>query len=207
MRPDAITLDVLMPKTDGWSVLEALKRDAELRKIPVIMVTIAPDRSIGLSLGAAEVLTKPVNRSELTSVLRDLLAREGPILVVEDDLATLETVRGTVEKMGLSIAEAANGKKALAWLSENEPPALILLDLMMPEMDGFEFLDAFNRKAEWQCVPVVVITAKQLTAAERDLLSVRTIIQKGVSIERDIASTIGKAVGRLPARGPAEPSM
>jgi CheY-like chemotaxis protein len=207
IRPDAITLDVLMPKTDGWSVLEALKRDAELRKIPVIMVTIAPDRSIGLSLGAAEVLTKPVNRSELTSVLRDLLAREGPILVVEDDLATLETVRGTVEKMGLSIAEAANGKKALAWLSENEPPALILLDLMMPEMDGFEFLDAFNRKAEWQCVPVVVITAKQLTAAERDLLSVRTIIQKGVSIERDIASTIGKAVGRLPARGPAEPSM
>jgi adenylate cyclase len=208
LRPDAITLDVLMPKTDGWTVLEALKLDAGLRNIPVIMVTIAPDRSIGLSLGAAEVLTKPVNRSELMSMLRDLLAREGPILVVEDDLATRETVRSTIEKMGLSIAEATNGKRALAWLSENELPALILLDLMMPEMDGFEFLDAFNRKAEWRCVPVVVITAKQLTAAERDLLSVRTVIQKGISIDRDIASIIAKAVGRLPARGPTgQPSI
>jgi adenylate cyclase len=199
LRPDAITLDVLMPKTDGWAVLASLKGDPELCNVPVIMVTIAPDRAIGLSLGAAEVMTKPVNRSELTALLRRLLSRDGSILLVEDDLATRDTVRATIEKMGVAVAEASNGREALTWLSENPVPALILLDLMMPEMDGFEFLDAFNRNSEWRNVPVVVITAKQLTSAERGLLSVCTVIEKGVSIDRDIAAIVGKAIGRLPS--------
>ena len=200
LRPDAITLDVLMPKTDGWAVLGSLKANPELCDIPVIMVTVAPDRGIGLSLGAAEVMTKPVDRAELTSLLRQLLFLDGPILVVEDDEATRDTVRSTIEKMGLSVAEVTNGRLALSWLAENPAPALILLDLMMPEMDGFEFLDAFNSHAEWHHVPVVVITAKQLTDAERGLLSVRTVIEKGDSIDRDIAAAVGKAVGRRPVR-------
>ncbi len=199
LRPDAITLDVLMPKTDGWAVLGALKANPELCDIPVIMVTVAPDRGIGLSLGAAEVMTKPVDRAELTSLLRHLLSRDGPILLVEDDLATRDTVRSTIEKMGLTVAEATNGRLALSWLAENPEPALILLDLMMPEMDGFEFLDTFNGRADWRHVPVIVITAKQLTAAERGLLAVRTVIEKGDSIDRDIAAAIAKAVGRRPA--------
>ena len=205
LRPDAITLDVLMPKTDGWAVLGALKANPELCDIPVIMVTVAPDRGIGLSLGAAEVMTKPVDRAELTSLLRHLLSRDGPILLVEDDLATRDTVRSTIEKMGLTVAEVTNGRLALSWLAENPAPALILLDLMMPEMDGFEFLDTFNSRADWRHVPVVVITAKQLTAAERGLLAVRTVIEKGDSIDRDIAAAIAKAVGRRPA--PADIEM
>ena len=204
LRPDAITLDVLMPKTDGWAVLSALKANPELCDIPVIMVTVAPDRGIGLSLGAAEVMTKPVDRAELTALLRNLLSRDGPILLVEDDPATRDTVRNTIEKMGLTVAEVTNGRLALSWLAENPAPALILLDLMMPEMDGFEFLDTFNSRADWRHVPVVIITAKQLTAAERGLLSVRTVIEKGDSIDRDIAAAIGKAVGRRPARADAE---
>jgi CheY-like chemotaxis protein len=204
LRPDAITLDVLMPKTDGWAVLGALKANPELCDIPVIMVTVAPDRGIGLSLGAAEVLTKPVDRAELTSLLRNLLSRDGPILLVEDDSATRDTVRNTIEKMGLTVAEVTNGRMALSWLAENPAPALILLDLMMPEMDGFEFLDTFNNRVDWRHVPVVVITAKQLSAAERGMLSVRTIIEKGDSIDRDLAAAIGKAVGRRPARVRAE---
>jgi adenylate cyclase len=204
LRPDAITLDVLMPKTDGWAVLGALKANPALCDIPVIMVTVAPDRGIGLSLGAAEVMTKPVDRAELTSLLRNLLSRDGPILLVEDDPATRDTVRNTVEKMGLAVAEVTNGRSALSWLGENPPPALILLDLMMPQMDGFEFLDTFNSRVEWRHVPVVIITAKQLTAAERGLLSVRTIIEKGDSIDRDIAAAIGKAVGRRLVRAKAE---
>jgi signal transduction histidine kinase/CheY-like chemotaxis protein/HAMP domain-containing protein len=204
LRPDAITLDVLMPKTDGWAVLSALKAHPELCDIPVIMVTVAPDRGIGLSLGAAEVMTKPVDRAELTTLLRHLLSRDGPILLVEDDLATRETVRSTIEKMGLTVAEVTNGRLALSWLAENPAPALILLDLMMPEIDGFEFLDTFNSRADWRHVPVVVITAKQLTAAERGLLAVRTVIEKGDSIDRDIAEAIGKAVGRRPARAHIE---
>jgi signal transduction histidine kinase/CheY-like chemotaxis protein/HAMP domain-containing protein len=206
LRPDAITLDVLMPKKDGWTVLGALKADPELCDIPVIMVTVAPDRGIGLSLGAAEVMTKPVDRAELTSLLRQLLSRDGPILVVEDDLATRETVRHTIEKMGLTVAEVTNGRLALAWLAENPAPAVILLDLMMPEMDGFEFLDTFNSRADWRHVPVVVITAKQLTAAERALLSgrARSVIRKGASIDRDIAEAIRKAVGQRPLRRVAD---
>jgi signal transduction histidine kinase/CheY-like chemotaxis protein len=204
LRPDAITLDVLMPKTDGWAVLGALKANPALCDIPVIMVTVAPDRGIGLSLGAAEVMTKPVDRAELTSLLRNLLSRDGPILLVEDDPATRDTVRNTIEKMGLTVAEVTNGRSALSWLGENPPPALILLDLMMPQMDGFEFLDTFNSRVEWRHVPVVIITAKQLTAAERGLLSVRTIIEKGDSIDRDIAAAIGKAVGRRLVRAKAE---
>jgi signal transduction histidine kinase/CheY-like chemotaxis protein len=205
LRPDAITLDVLMPKTDGWAVLGALKANPELCDIPVIMVTVAPDRGIGLSLGAAEVMTKPVDRQELTSLLRHLLFRDGPILLVEDDLATRDTVRSTIEKMGLTVAEVTNGRLALSWLAENPAPALILLDLMMPEMDGFEFLDTFNSRADWRHVPVVIITAKQLTVAERGLLAVRTVIEKGDSIDRDIAAAIAKAVGRRPA--PADIEM
>jgi CheY-like chemotaxis protein len=96
-----------------------------------------------------------------------------------------------------------DGRLALSWLAENQAPALILLDLMMPEMDGFEFLNTFNSHADWRHVPVVVITAKQLTAAERGLLSgqARSVIEKGTSIDRDIATAIGKAVGRRAMRG------
>jgi signal transduction histidine kinase/CheY-like chemotaxis protein len=205
VRPDAITLDVLMPKKDGWAVLGALKADPELCDIPVIMVTVAPDRGIGLSLGAAEVMTKPVDRGALTSLLRQLLSRDGPILVVEDDLATRETVRHTIEKMGLTVAEVTNGRLALDWLAVNPAPALILLDLMMPEMDGFEFLDTFNSHADWRHVPVVVITAKELTAVERGLLSgqTRSVIQKGASMDGDVAEAIRKAVAQPPKRGVA----
>jgi CheY-like chemotaxis protein len=149
-------------------------------------------------------MTKPVDRAELTALLRHLLSRDGPILLVEDDLATRDTVRSTIEKMGLTVAEVTNGRLALSWLADNPAPALILLDLMMPEMDGFEFLDTFNSRADWRHVPVVVITAKQLTAAERGLLAVRTVIEKGDSIDRDIAAAIGKAVGRRPARANIE---
>jgi CheY-like chemotaxis protein len=198
LHPDAITLDVLMPKKDGWAVLGALKADPDLCDIPVIMVTVAPDRGIGLSLGAAEVMTKPVDRAELTALLRQLLSRDGPILVVEDDLATRETVRHTIEKMGLTVAEVTNGRLALDWLAKNPAPALILLDLMMPEMDGFEFLDTFNSRADWRHVPVVVMTAKHLTMAERGLLSGqgRSVIKKGASMDSDVAEAIKKAVGQ-----------
>ena len=198
LHPDAITLDVLMPKKDGWAVLGALKADPDLCDIPVIMVTVAPDRGIGLSLGAAEVMTKPVDRAALTALLRQLLSRDGPILVVEDDLATRETVRHTIEKMGLTAAEVTNGRLALRWLAENPAPALILLDLMMPEMDGFEFLDTFNSRADWRHVPVVVMTAKHLTMAERGLLSGqgRSVIKKGASMDSDVTEAIRKAVGQ-----------
>jgi CheY-like chemotaxis protein/nitrogen-specific signal transduction histidine kinase len=119
IRPDAITLDVIMPTTDGWEVLSALKADADLCDIPVVMVTIVPDRGIGLSLGAVDVLTKPVDRARLTALMHRLLRREGSVLLVEDDADTRDVMRHTIEKMGLPVAEPANGRAALTWLGDH----------------------------------------------------------------------------------------
>jgi len=205
VRPDAITLDVIMPKPDGWDVLGALKADPELADIPVVMVTMAPDRGIGLSLGAVDVLTKPVDRARLTALINRLVRREGPILVVEDDADTREMMRHTIERMGHTAAETVNGRLALSWLGEHAAPAMILLDLMMPEMDGFEFLDALAARPEWREIPVIVVTAKQLTAAERERLlrQARKVMEKATATRADIAVAIGEAVRRRPLRVPA----
>jgi adenylate cyclase len=205
IRPDAITLDVLMPKPDGWEVLSALKADADLRDIPVIIVTVLSDRGIGLSLGAVDVLTKPVDRARLMALIHSLLRRDGPVLVVEDDAGAREMIRQTIEKMSLSVAEAVDGRQALAWLSDHPPPAMILLDLIMPEMDGFEVLDALGAHAQWREIPVIVITAKQLTTAERERLlrQAQKVIAKGAASRLDIAAAISAAVRRRPARAAA----
>jgi len=201
-RPDAITLDVMMPKPDGWDVLSALKADAELRDIPVVIVTMLSDRGIGLSLGAVEVLTKPVERAQLTALIHNLVRREGPVLVVEDDAGAREMIRQTIEKMSLPVAEADNGVQALDWLGAHPLPAVILLDLMMPEMDGFEVLDALAAHPQWREIPVIVITAKQLTAAERERLlgQARKVIEKGGASRLDIVAAINEAVRRRPVR-------
>jgi CheY-like chemotaxis protein len=205
LRPDAITLDVIMPKMDGWAVLSALKADVELRDIPVVMVTVLAERGLGLSLGAVDVLTKPVDRADLMALLHRLLRRDGPVLVVEDDAATRRRIRPTIEKMGLTMAEAVNGRSALSWLADNPAPAIILLDLLMPEMDGFEFLDAFTARAEWRDIPVIVITAKELTASERERLlgEAEKVIVKGASIGIDIAAAVSEAVRRRPVSATA----
>jgi adenylate cyclase len=209
MRPDAITLDVLMPQRDGWQVLSALKADADLRDIPVIVVTVLSDRGIGLSLGAVDVLTKPVDRARLTALIHSLVRRDGPVLVVEDDAGARGVIRLTIEKMGLAVAEAADGRQALAWLGDHSAPAMILLDLMMPEMDGFEVLDALAAHKEWRDIPVIVITAKQLSTAERERLlgQAQKVFTKGAANGVDIASAIGTAVRRRPTRTAVDSDM
>jgi signal transduction histidine kinase/CheY-like chemotaxis protein/putative methionine-R-sulfoxide reductase with GAF domain len=201
LRPDAITLDIMMPKPDGWDVLATLKADPDLCEIPVVIVTVAPERGIGLSLGAVEVLTKPVDRARLTALINRLVRRDGPVLLVEDDADTRDMMRHTIDKMGLAVAETGNGRQALSWLGDNAPPAIILLDLMMPEMDGFAFLDALADRADWREIPVIVITAKQLSAAERERLSrqAQKVMEKATATRVDIAAAIGAAVRRRPA--------
>jgi adenylate cyclase len=202
MRPDAITLDVLMPNPDGWQVLSALKADADLRDIPVIIVTVLSDRGIGLSLGAVDVLTKPVDRARLTALIHSLIRHDGPVLVVEDDAGARGVIRLTIEKMGLAVAEAADGREALAWLDDHPAPAMILLDLMMPEIDGFQVLDALAAHEKWRDIPVIVITAKELSAAERERLlgQAQKIFVKGTARGVDIASAVSTAVRRRPTR-------
>jgi len=176
--PDVVTLDVMMPSVDGWSVLTRFKSDPKLAHIPVIMLTIIDDRTLGYSLGAAEYMTKPVDRPRLIELLRRFSARaQGQtVLVVDDDPDVREIVRSTVEKTGIRIAEAENGKAALDWLANNRAPALVLLDLMMPVMDGFEFLERVQADAATRHIPIVVLTAKDLTDAERRLINERTLL-------------------------------
>src|SRR6185437_11789610 len=141
-RPDAITLDVMMPQMDGWSVLSALKSDPALCDIPVTMITMLNDRAIALSLGAAGFLTKPIDWQRLNAMLRQYSRKtiEGCVLLIDDDPEIRAMTRQMLERMGMTVGEAENGLQGLAWLEANQLPSIILLDLMMPVMDGFEFL-------------------------------------------------------------------
>ena len=201
-HPDVITLDVLMPGLDGWGVLAALKNDPALAMIPVIMLTITDERTLGFSLGASEYLTKPIERAQLSAVLARYRKAPGAgVLIVEDDAATRGVLRRSLEKDGWSVTEAENGRVGLERLAAAEP-ALVLLDLMMPEMDGFDFLDGLRARTGRPAPPVVVITAKELTDADRQRLNggVRDVVQKQSQdldgLLADIRSRVNAPVGR-----------
>jgi signal transduction histidine kinase/CheY-like chemotaxis protein len=212
LHPDAITLDVMMPGMDGWDVLEALKADPELADIPVIMVSMVDSKSKGLDLGASDYLLKPIERDRLIGAIskfcQDRLGNmdenDEPILIVEDDPATRELMRRTLESEGWRVNEATNGREALALVAE-EQPALILLDLMMPEMDGFQFVSSLRANAAWRNIPIVVMTAIDLTPSDRLRLNgfVAEILKKGDTnreqLLRDIRNIVNPlAEGRHP---------
>jgi PAS domain S-box-containing protein len=181
VRPDAITLDVLMPEMDGWAVLTALKQDSAVADIPVVMVTITEDRNLGFALGAAEFLTKPIDRQRLRQVLQRYRRDAGAeVLIVEDDAPTRDLLRRALEGDGWVVAEAENGRVGLERLMERVP-ALVLLDLMMPVMDGCRFAAELRQNPAWRDLPVVVITAQDLTPEERRALNgdVQGVFRKG----------------------------
>jgi CheY-like chemotaxis protein len=196
VRPCAITLDVLMPTMDGWAVLTALKSDDDLAGVPVVMVTITSDRTLAYALGATDFLTKPIERDRLLSVLRklDFDCRLVPChaLVVDDDPANRYLLRSTLEKQHWIVTEAADGQAALEAVRENKPD-LILLDLMMPNVDGFEFAERLHADPRFRSIPVVVITAKDLTDDDRRRLngSVLKVVRKGGSGEGLLAALRG----------------
>jgi CheY-like chemotaxis protein len=196
-HPNVITLDVLMPGMDGWAVIRALKADPELSSIPVIMITMADDRSLGYALGAADYITKPIDRERLaSSVSRYRLANTpGTALIVEDDPPTREIMARTLANDGWKVAEAENGRVALERLAE-EVPDLILLDLMMPEMDGFEFVAAIREKEAWRKIPVVVVTAKDITPQDQMRLegNVRKIFHKATYTREELVGEIRSAM-------------
>jgi adenylate cyclase len=181
LRPIAITLDVMMPDLDGWSVLAALRQDPELAEIPVIMVTILDEQRRAASLGAAGYLTKPIDRERLRGLMgRFRTSAQSPrVLLVEDDADQRERVRGWLEGQQWSVQEAANGGEALARLQRGKPD-VILLDLMMPEMDGFAVVAALQKEPNWRDIPVIVITARDLDGKDRERLNsgVQTVLVK-----------------------------
>ena len=193
IRPAAITLDVMMPSMDGWAVLSRLKSDPELADIPVIMLTIVDDQQIGYTLGAADYLTKPIDRSRLVKVLNKHCCDRPSqtILLVEDDPLTRELTRQMLEREGWLVVEAENGRVALEQI-EKHSPGLVLLDLMMPEMDGFDFVTKLQQHESWRSIPVIVLTAKHITATEELRLRghVERILEKGAYNCDDLFSTV-----------------
>jgi len=200
LRPDAITLDVMMPGMDGWAVLSALKADPDIAEIPVIMLTIVDDRNLGYALGASDYLTKPIDRERLVTVLKQH-RRDRPVLVVDDDAEVRQLLRRMLEAEGFAVVEAENGRVALERL-RGESPSLILLDLMMPEMDGFEFVAELRRHEGWRAIPVVVITARDLSRDDRERLNghVEKILQKGTYDRDQLLAEVRELVASSVAR-------
>ena len=197
IKPAAITLDVMMPDMDGWSVLRALKADPDLHDIPVVMVTMVDDKTKGYSLGATDYLTKPVNRDQLLKILGRYHCADDvcAVLVVEDDEKTRELLARTLEKEDWDVMQAGNGREALEQMSQIKPD-LILLDLMMPVMDGFDFLLAMRGNPAWKDIPVIVVTAKDLTADDRRILSgkVEQVLEKGAYTQQQLLAMVHSVV-------------
>jgi signal transduction histidine kinase/DNA-binding response OmpR family regulator len=206
-RPDVITLDALMPGVDGWTVLSRLKSDPGLAAIPVVMLTILDDKNLGFSLGASDFLTKPIERNVLVATLNRVASRpSGPVLLVEDDQLSRDVIRRSLEALGVQVIDVPNGRVALEEMAKTRP-GLILLDLLMPEMDGFEFLAELRRHEDWRSIPVVVVTAKDIDTADRIRLNgrVEAILQKGAFSREELLGELRdlvKARLRLPGHIP-----
>jgi signal transduction histidine kinase/CheY-like chemotaxis protein/HAMP domain-containing protein len=207
LRPIAITLDVMMPDLDGWSVLAALRQDSELAEIPVIMISIVDEHRRGVALGAAGFLTKPIDRDRLHRLVArfKVPARPTRVLVVEDDPDQRERARGWLNGQQWIVQEAANGREALACLREVKPD-LILLDLMMPEMDGFQVVAALQKEPRWRDIPVIVITSLDLDAKDRERLNsgVQSVLVKETFRPADLVERIRRLV---PAKAPVNIGM
>jgi signal transduction histidine kinase/CheY-like chemotaxis protein/ligand-binding sensor domain-containing protein len=200
LKPQAITLDVMMPGMDGWAVLTALKADPSTADIPVIMLTVVDEKQIGFALGAAGYFTKPIDWGRLNSVLQKFRkpANHQTVLIVEDDQQARDMLRRALTKDGWQVLEAGNGRLALERLN-GLVPALILLDLMMPEMDGFEFMQQLRQRPDCRRVPVVVITAKDITDDDRRRLNgnVARILRKSTLSLQELVTEV-----RALTRGP-----
>jgi CheY-like chemotaxis protein len=200
IRPAAITLDVIMPEMDGWATLTTLKADPELRDVPVVMTTVSDDRALGYALGAAHYITKPIDRERLVGILAHYrcLHPPCPVLVVEDDAPSRELMRTILEREGWYVSTAENGAIGIERLKERRFE-LILLDLLMPQMDGFEFTHVLRSHPEWHSIPVIVITAKDMMPEDRKRLNgaVQSVIGKDAlnreSLLREIRSVVPNA--------------
>lgn len=205
LHPDVITLDVMMPGMDGWAVLSTLKSDPEISSIPVVMMTIVSDKNLGYALGASDYLTKPIDRDKLVETLKKYDCKDPicKILVVDDEAQIREIVQRTLEKEGWEVSLAKDGLEALEQV-RRDAPEVILLDLMMPRMDGFQFLAEMRRMDSIKDVPVIVITAMDLSTEDRQRLNgqVQQILQKGAYQQDQLLSEVRGLVKSLTKAAP-----
>jgi adenylate cyclase len=197
LNPSLITLDVIMPGLDGWDFLKEIKVDEELADIPVVMVTMLDQPEYGFSLGASEYLTKPVDRDRLKQVLRKFHTadRVHHVLVIDDDAGTRHQLHSIFTSIDWEVSEAENGEAAIEKLAGPRPD-LIMLDLLMPEMDGFEFLEKIRELPDLASVPVVVLTAADLTREDHVRLNggVEQIIEKSGFSRKNLLNQINQLI-------------
>lgn len=185
--PAAIVLDVLLPGMDGWEVLRRLKADGRTQEIPVIIVTVVEERDVGLALGAADYLVKPIHRGALLSCIARFVGGGSAggtarrVLVVDDEVAALSLMRAALEPEGFEVVTAQGGREALEWARRGERVDLVVCDLIMPEVDGFEVIATLKREQGTADVPIIVCTAHDLTVDEKARLNgqILGIVAKG----------------------------
>ncbi|MCP4697083.1 MAG: response regulator [Gammaproteobacteria bacterium] len=205
LRPSAITLAVMMPEMNGWSVLSALKNDAELADIPVIMLSAVEDKNKGYSLGASEYLVKPVNRELLAMILDKYRSgTTASVLVVEDDQVSRKIMKVMLNNAGWEVELAENGRVALELIAMKRPN-LIVLDLMMPEMDGAEFAHKLRQEPAYASIPVVVLTSQDLSEKEQETLrkDVTCILQKDACNRQELLAEMSRWLSGVTS--PAKP--
>ena len=200
-----ITLDIFLPNMDGWEFLGRIKQVQELRRIPVVIISVMADRQKGLALGAAAVMQKPLSRQELYDALVDLRlyplaqGQSLKVLIADDDPKAVELIALRMLGLATTVLRATGGKEAIE-IARAEHPDLIVLDLMMPEVDGFDVVDALHERADTADIPVLIVTAKQLTSADRSRLHghVSNIVEKGDFDQERFSSEVRRALyGRL----------
>lgn len=209
IRPDVVVLDILMPDRDGWSVLKAMKQDESTADIHVILATVMADKDLGYALGASDFISKPFESAVILKAVERLSLSGNNVMIVDDDPGSRELLERILEKAACKTTIATNGKEAIAMLSENRPD-LMLLDLMMPKMDGFEVIDRLREHESWCDIPVIVVTAKDLTHEETARLNghIERVFRKG-SLDRGVLldlvrSQISEATQRPQAQAQAQ---
>jgi CheY-like chemotaxis protein len=200
LRPSAITLDIYMSDMDGWTVLNTLKKEPELIKIPVVVVTIDDSPNKSFALGAAGFLTKPVDAGRLAAILSPYCDKDGQptVLVIDDDTSYCRQVHEVLTDRGYQVDVAYDARQAVERLARKVPD-VILLDLVMPEMDGFQFVRVLQGHSEWRRIPLVIVTAKDLDAADRERLSVQVkeIVQKRFGSTEDLMAHVNELLTSL----------
>jgi CheY-like chemotaxis protein len=208
LLPSAIILDVVMPGMDGWDVLAALKTDVETSDIPVIMATMVEDRERGLALGADDYITKPFSRDGMAELIRKHLdgGRAPRILVVEDDPEALLRLGQSLREQRWEVVAAVDGREALERIAERRPD-LILLDLMLPQVDGFEVIERIRHDKAWRDIPIIVISGVELDAGARGRLQgkVQQILSKGLLGRDELLRHVRDLIATPPARA-AQPT-
>ncbi len=200
LHPDIITLDVVMPGLDGWETLAQLKSEPNLQEIPVVLLTMLDDRAKGFALGASDFLQKPIRGEDLARVLERFRPGHPPyrVLLVEDDPDTRQGLGQVVERSGWICLPAEDGVQALA-IMENQTVDIVLLDLMLPQMDGFSLVQTFQERDAWRDIPVIVVTAKDMSEEDRRRLmvpQVQKIIQKGGYSKENLVEVVRDLIQR-----------